>query len=124
MKSRIRKVFFVSGVALTLTGAVGFAPASRAGDFRRTPESSSQPSQEANLEELKELLRQAQELQQAQQKGGVVAPAKTASEQDAPDAKAEDDPEPEKKPEAVARPGCMYRDTTLIWEKVPGSCTP
>ena len=118
MKSRIRK-----GVALTLTGAVGFAPASRAGDFHRTPESFSQPSQEATLEELKELLRQAQELQ-AQQKDRVVAPAEAASEQDAPDAKAEDDPESEKKPEAVARPGCMYRDTTLIWEKVPGSCTP
>ncbi len=124
MKSRIRKGLFVSGVALALTGAVGFAPASRAGDFHRTPESSSQPLQDANLDELKELLRQAQELQQAQQKTPVVAPAKATSEQDAPDAKTEDDHESEKKTEAVARPGCMYRGTTLIWEKVPGSCTP
>ena len=124
MKSRIRKGLFVSGVALALTGAVWFAPASRAGDFRRTPESSSQPLQDANLDALKELLLQAQELPQAQQKGGVVAPDKAASEQDAPDAKTEDDPESEKKTEAVARAGCMYRGTTLIWEKVPGSCTP
>lgn len=41
------------------------------------------------------------------------------------DAEADAAPKPAATPDVAAgRAGCMYRGTTLIWEKVPGACEP
>jgi len=122
------------------------SPAAGSGDFRRFPDDAPEPAaaaaEAARVEDLKALLREAQQLQKAQQKLAAeaakpAAPAATpapgtdpapavaavAAGGDTPpsdDAEASDDDETEA-PNG-ARAGCMYRGRTLIWEKVPGTC--
>lgn len=120
----------------TITALLLLAAPALAADFNRFPAQTTRAAQAeadaAQIAELKELLRQAQELQKAQQKmqaenakpGAETVPAKAAgteAEEKAKDGEKADGEkeEPEKK---TARPGCMYRGHTLIWEKVPGTC--
>ena len=95
---------------------VAFAPASLAGDIRK---SGAEGADAKQVEALSELLRQAEELQKSAKPGQAAVPAK--ADEDAA-AKAEDEAveKIEKKP--VVRAGCMYSGTKLIWEKVPGTC--
>ncbi len=115
---------------------------------------SSPPKDEVGVDELKEIIDQARELKKAREEDAraedaqhaVPAPppaksgfaekaaAKTADEtvaeagEDAKpgeDAKADAAPKSAPTPDVAAgRAGCMYRGTTLIWEKVPGACEP
>ncbi len=146
MQPRFARLLFASVLlGLPLAAAPG-----QAGEFRRFPEHGAQPaSDESQIEELKELLRQAQQLQEGQQRPQQAAQEKAKSAgrgaEASPPAKADDaeklaeggsqkaegedaaqkneeKAEEEEEPKDLARPGCMYRGTTLIWEKVPGTC--
>ena len=138
MQPRFASLLFAS----VLLGLSLAAIPARAGEFQRFPAQSAPPaSDESQIKELKELLRQAQRLQEAQQAALEKAKSVGRGAQASPPAKAADGEKPaeggsqkaegedgadkrEKKeePKDVARPGCMYRGTTLIWEKVPGTC--
>ncbi len=146
MQPRFARLLF----APVLLGLSLAALPGQAGEFRRFPENSARPtSDESQIEELKELLRQAQQLQEGQQRlrqaaqekaksagrGAEASPPAKAADAEKPaeggsqkaegeDAaqKNEEKAEEEEEPKDLARPGCMYRGTTLIWEKVPGTC--
>jgi hypothetical protein len=139
--------FFSASVLLGLFLAA--IPAQAGGDLPRFPEQSARPaSDDSRVAELEELLRQVQELQKAQQVqqaarekaahvvglGVQASPPVVAADREKPEegglekaegsdpaAKAEQGAEDKEAPSA-ARPGCMYRGPTLIWEKVPGTC--
>jgi hypothetical protein len=109
------------------------APAAGSDDFQRYPEASARSAQSeldpAQIEQLKEMLRQAKALEEAAKKKAAEgakapAPAKaaTAAEKDAGEGDEKKDEEEKEEEKPLTRPGCMYRGTTLIWEKVPGTC--
>lgn len=61
----------------------------------------------------------------------LAAPASDAAAERGDADRIEEDPAPRAGREAgnaeapaAARPGCMYRDRKLIWEKAPGTCAP
>ena len=148
MKLRTRKALSLSLFGVALAAIIVIASVSGAGDFRRTPDYSAEAPQEVNLDELRSLLRQAHELEQNEKSAKTKSaagsvPAKAGGDANAAsvagpkqadgDPKAagkdgkdgSDEPVAEaEKPEATARAGCMYRGTTLIWEKLPGTCSP
>lgn len=138
------------------------APVQAGGELHRFPQEGAVSAADASRHEgLKELLRQAHQLQKEQQKAEQQAPrqaqegarqkpadagrrdgasplakaveAELAAAQDAvkpedeeeaqkPGDTAEDEAEEAEPKKQGTRPGCMYRGTKLIWEKVPGTC--
>jgi hypothetical protein len=117
------------------------------GDLRRFPDPATVPEaaelDAAEVEQLKDLVRIAEELERARASANASGEDESATGEAAPAApsavpgpdagisKAEKDAgknDAGKKREAEARKpanrsGCMYRDRTLIWEKVPGTCS-
>lgn len=69
--ARLLLVFLVFGLLFAAATVHG-------GEFRRFPEPSAQPTSDESIEELKDLLRQAQALQKAQQKIQQAAHQKAA----------------------------------------------
>jgi hypothetical protein len=145
LKLQTRKALSLSLLGVALAAIIAIASVSGAGDFRRTPDYSADASKEVNLDELRSLLRQAHELEQTEKSAKTKSaagsvPAKPGGDANADPAaapkQADGDPKADgkdgsdepvveaEKPQATARAGCMYRGTTLIWEKLPGTCSP
>jgi hypothetical protein len=123
MKPRIRQALFVSCVTVLLALAFGLAGSAGAGEFKRFPEYAYDAKQESDVEALKELLRQAQELQKTENETKATDAKDAKAEAAAAVVKADADTAAEKRGSS-AQAGCMYRDSKLIWEKKPGTCKP
>ena len=124
MKPRTRRALFVSGVTALLTGLTLVAGAVQAGEFKRFPDYAYEGGDaEVDVAALKELLRQAQELQKAEDKADAVE-AKDVAEEAEETAKQADANAAAAKRGSPPQAGCMYRDAKLIWERKPGTCTP
>jgi len=124
MEPRIRQALFVlcvtvlnAGLLLALSGSAA------AGDFTRFPEYAYDAKQDVDVAALKELLRQAKELQQAEQQVRADEVKEAEDEAEAATKKADADTAAAKQG-SPAQAGCMYRDDQLIWEKKPGTCAP
>ena len=108
MKPLFRQAVFVCCVTV-LTGA---AAPTLAGDFKRFPEYAYEAKRDVDIEALRELLRQAQELQKAEEQAAKAAspdtPAVAAPAAPAPEGQAQARPAKPPAP-APTQAGCMYR---------------
>jgi hypothetical protein len=121
MRPYIRPAIFVSCVTALAVLGIGLAGVAEAGEFKRFPEYAYDAKQQADVEALKELLRQAQDLRKEQ--GEAEAAEEAAVEAEVAAKKADADAEAVKHG-GSAQAGCMYRDDKLIWERKPGTCSP
>lgn len=144
MEPRLRRAIRVCWVIASSLGLVAWAGTAGAADLKRFPEYAYEARQDVDIEALKALLRQAQELQQAEDATADAALVERPAEDgEGAGGDAAEDAPPESKPAsrpasrqaAKAAPtaaelrgdnqaGCMYRDSMLIWEKTPGTCKP
>jgi hypothetical protein len=120
----MRQALFVLSVTLLVgVPTLGLATPAAAGDFNRFPEYAYDAKDDVDVAALKELLRQAKELQEVEDKAKADAAQDAKEEADAATKKADADTAAAKQGSS-AQAGCMYRDEKLIWEKKPGTCAP
>lgn len=139
MEARTRRAILVPCITLWVVLGPAAAGTALAGDFKRFPDYAYEARQDVDIEALKVLLREAQELQKAEDAGLAEKTVGEGEQADptAPDAgdgkHGQPAPAIEKRAAAAAaaaelrgsnQAGCMYRDLKLIWEKTPGSCKP
>ncbi len=119
----MRRVLSVSCITVLAACGLAWGGSVQAGEFKRFPEYAYESRQQTDVEALKELLKQAQELQKAQDAQDAAEAKDAAEEAVVAEKKATADAAVEKRG-GSSQAGCMYRDNKLIWEKKPGTCKP